>query len=213
MDNLPVLPEDVFESGLTAKQERFCFLVSQGNNATEAYKGAKYKVRSDASASANASRLLRNAKVKAFIKYLRQQAINKSIADLTEVKQGLTEIIRTRASNFIKMENGNAHIEADDKALKSAAIAEITTETVKIGGKDSPLSSDITKIKFRDMIPAARLLAELSGWAKPEGTVNVYNDNRQININAREKLFSKLDSIASKVQERTALEQPNGGGS
>ncbi|MDD5338468.1 MAG: terminase small subunit [Dehalococcoidales bacterium] len=169
MENLPAIEDEEYHSsGLSSKQEQFCFLVSQGLNATEAYRQAKYKVKTDGAAKSAASRLLTNVNVKAFIKYLRQKAIDATIADLVEVKQGLTEIIRTRPSQFVKLSNGNALIEPDEKAMDSAGVAEITTETVRIGGRDSPLSADITKLKLRDPIPAARLLAELSGWTAKE---------------------------------------------
>jgi hypothetical protein len=150
--------------------------------------------------------LLTNVNVKAFIKYLRDQAVSKTIADLVEVKQGLTEVVRSRAGNYIKIVNGNAVIVADEDSLKSAAIAEVTTETVKILGKESPLSSDITKLKFRDMIPAARLLAELSGWTKPEGSLNVNVNNTVNNVEARIAVFDPKEVALAIIEaERLGL--------
>jgi phage terminase small subunit len=207
MDNLPILDEDFHVSGLSPKQERFCYLVSQGLNATDAYRQAKYKVKTDGAAWTNASRLLSNAKVKAFIKYLRDKAVEKSIADLVEVKQGLTEIFRGRMGDYISInENGNVAVSPTDKALKSAAVQELTTESVNLGSKDAPLEATITKIKLRDPIPAARLLSELSGWAKPEGAVNV-NVNNINTVEARIAVFDPKE-VASAIIEAERLGLP-----
>ena len=182
--NLPVIDEEVFLSGLSIKQERFCELLvdpKKPRSAGRAYLDAGYKVKNVNIASAAANRLLKNVKVKAFIKYLRQQAINKSIADLTEVKQGLTQIFRGRMSDYVTVNvNGNAIVSPTTEALKSAAVQEITTRTERIGGGSRPITADITTIKLRDPVRAAELLSKISGW-HTDG-VNVYNDNRKIEI-------------------------------
>lgn len=192
--------EEYFLSGLSLKQEKFCLLVAREKNvrnATRAYREAGYKVNTDAAAWANASRLLGNAKVKAFIKYLREKSINQTIADLVEVKQGLTEILRGRISQYIEMdENGRAAVKPDAASLGSAAVAEITTESVNIGGQKNPLTADITKFKLRDPVPAARLLAELSGWTEPGG----------INLNFDQRRETKVVVIDSKQTAQTIIE-------
>jgi phage terminase small subunit len=179
MTDIIPIDEDFHSSGLSPKQERFCFLVSQGLNATEAYRQAKYKVKTDGAAKSAASRLLTNVNVKAFIKYLRDKAVAATIADLVEVKQGLTEVVRSRVSDFLQTDTeGVVKLKVGPETLNTRAIQEVNTETIFVN--DSPIKTQVSKLKLRDPIPAARLLAELSGWTKEqEPTVN---DNRQINI-------------------------------
>lgn len=217
MDTLPALPGEEYVSGLSIKQERFCFFVSRGLSAAEAYRQAKYKVKTAGAAKSAASRLLTNVNVKAFIKHLRDVAVAKSIADLVEVKQGLTQIFRGRMGDYVNVNaNGNVAVIPTNEALNSAAVQEVTTRTERIGGHESPITADITTIKLRDPVRAAELLSKISGWHSDAGA-NVYNDNRQININdnasAKDKLVSKLNSIAVKVGAGTANSKSDGGGS
>jgi phage terminase small subunit len=185
MDSLPILDEDFYNSGLPIMQERFCELLvdrKKPRSAGQAYMDAGYKVKNVNIASAAANRLLKNVKVQAFIKYLRQKAIDATIADLVEVKQGLTEIFRGRMGDYISInENGNVAVSPTDKALKSAAVQELTTESVNLGSRDAPLEATITKIKLRDPVRAAELLSKISGWHS-DAPPPAVNDNRQINI-------------------------------
>lgn len=52
---------------LTEQQERFCRFILEGKNQTDAYKAAGYKAKDDNVAKANASRLIANANVAAFL--------------------------------------------------------------------------------------------------------------------------------------------------
>ena len=63
-------------SELRGKQRKFADNYIKNGNATEAYVNAGYKVRSNKTARANASRLLTNANVKAYIeKRLKQLSL------------------------------------------------------------------------------------------------------------------------------------------
>ncbi len=76
------------------KQAKFCLEFLRTGNATEAYKAAGYTPRSDAVAAAAASKLLRNDKVKEYMKQLRQDMDGEIIADAFERRVKLTKIIR-----------------------------------------------------------------------------------------------------------------------
>lgn len=76
------------------KWEAFCQNYSKSGNATEAYKNAGYKVKTDAAANNNASRLLRNARVQARLKELGETKERKAIADATEQQEFFAAVLR-----------------------------------------------------------------------------------------------------------------------
>lgn len=79
---------------LSVKQEKFCLEYAKSGNQRQAYLKAGYKCKNDASADASASQLLRNPKVKARLAELAEEIKAASIADITEMQQTLTRIIR-----------------------------------------------------------------------------------------------------------------------
>jgi phage terminase small subunit len=72
----------------------FCLEYAKSGNARQAYKSAGYKCNSDESVDANASRLLRNDKVKERLAELAEEIKKDSIADIQEMQEILTSIIR-----------------------------------------------------------------------------------------------------------------------
>ena len=81
---------------LTVKQEKFCLEYAKSGNARQAYKSAGYSCKNDASADASASQLLRNPKVKEKLAELAEDAKTNAIADIQEMQEKLTEIIRQK---------------------------------------------------------------------------------------------------------------------
>jgi phage terminase small subunit len=79
---------------LTEKQRRFADYYIETGNATEAYLKAGYNVKSSDVAKVNASRLLTNANVKAYIDERIKQKDNQRIASQDEVLQFLTGVLR-----------------------------------------------------------------------------------------------------------------------
>ena len=86
---------------LSVKQERFCLEYAKTGNQRQAYLLAGYECKSDEAADANASRLLRNDKVKARLAELYEEAKNASIADIVEMQQTLTSIIRKQMTEEV----------------------------------------------------------------------------------------------------------------
>lgn len=79
---------------LTEKQKAFCDYYIETLNATESYKRAGYKVKTDGAARSNASRLLTNANIKSYIDKRLKQIESERIADAKEVMQYLTSVMR-----------------------------------------------------------------------------------------------------------------------
>lgn len=81
--------------------ERFCQLYARDGNASAAYRGAGYNPKSEASAYNSASRLLGYDEIRRRIQELtqeaREQALRSSIADIVEIRQRITEVMRGQA--------------------------------------------------------------------------------------------------------------------
>ena len=75
-------------------QENFCVEFVRCGNATEAYKNAGYKVRSDKVAGVCAAKLLGNARVQSRIAELRREMDSHKIMDAVERRELLTQFAR-----------------------------------------------------------------------------------------------------------------------
>ena len=75
-------------------QEIFCMEFVRCGNATEAYKNAGYKVRSDKVAGVCAAKLLGNARVQQRIAELRREMDSHKIMDAAERRELLTQFAR-----------------------------------------------------------------------------------------------------------------------
>ena len=79
---------------LTAKQRLFADEYIKSGNATQSYIKAGYSVKSEKVAGVNATRMLRNAKVKSYIDAKMAKIESHKIADAKEVLQYLTRVLR-----------------------------------------------------------------------------------------------------------------------
>lgn len=86
---------------LTIKQEKFCIEYAKSGNARQAYKSAGYNCKTDASCDACASQLLRNPKVIERLAELTEEAKDASIADIREMQETLTRIIRQQTEEVV----------------------------------------------------------------------------------------------------------------
>ncbi len=86
---------------LSVKQEKFCLEYAKSGNQRQAYLLAGYNIKSDEAADAAASRLLKNVKVKERLAELYEEAKNASIADIVEMQQTLTAIIRKQMTEEV----------------------------------------------------------------------------------------------------------------
>ena len=88
------------------KWEKFCQLYAMDGNATAAYKGAGYKVKSDAAAATCAHKLLRIAKIQDRLTELVYNARTieeqSAIADIREIRERVTTILRGQTDLEVK---------------------------------------------------------------------------------------------------------------
>jgi len=85
-------------AGLTPNQKKFADEYIKTGNAKQSYINAGYKARGNR-AEASASRLLRNVKVRDYIRQRNKEIDRDTIADMQEVKEFWTNMLRNRAAD------------------------------------------------------------------------------------------------------------------
>lgn len=90
-------------SKLTEKQKRFADLYIETGNGADSYRSAGYSVKSDNAAAVEASKLLRNPKVKSYIDRLIAEKDEKRIAKQDEILEFLTNVLRGKESEEIPL--------------------------------------------------------------------------------------------------------------
>ena len=105
-------------SELRGKQRKFADNYIKSGNATEAYVNAGYKVRSNETARANASRLLTNANVKAYIERRMKELESAKLATAQETLEYLTSVMRGEQTETVVTAKGlyrNVEVSAKDR--------------------------------------------------------------------------------------------------
>lgn len=94
-------------SKLTLKQEKFCQLYAATGNATQSFKDAGYSVKTQNAAGVRAHSLLKNnSNVKARLRELAEETKTQAIADIREMQETLTKIIREELDEEMLMTEG-----------------------------------------------------------------------------------------------------------
>ena len=115
---------------LPVKQEKFCLEYAKSGNQRQAYIKAGYKCKNDEAVDASASRLLRSAKVRERLAELAEEAKNASIADITEMQQTLTAIIRRQQEEEVIVCDS---VDGAQKMKKTASFRDIINAINTLG--------------------------------------------------------------------------------
>lgn len=134
---------------LTTKQRKFVVEYVKTGNATQSYLSAGYKVKSEAVAATNASKMLRIAKVKKAIDAKMAEIESHKIMDAVEYLQTLTSIARGETTEEQLANNGDVVTLKTKTSDRLSALREL--------GKRFPLSSDVEqKAMLRKLIADQR---------------------------------------------------------
>jgi hypothetical protein len=152
----------------TEVREKFCQLVFQGKAHIDAYVETHPACKSRANANDSAKRMMKGQWVQKRLAELRQLAETAAVMQRQEILERLSEIGRARLSDFVEADSDGAHIKVGLESAHSAALQEVITETVNIGGRDTKAVNRITKLKLRDPIPAIDMINKLRGDYAPE---------------------------------------------
>jgi phage terminase small subunit len=126
------------------KQEKFCLEYAKSGNQTQAYIKAGYNVKNDETAAANASRMLKNANVKARLAELAEEAKNASIADIVEMQQTLTSIIRKQMTEeVIVVESVGDYMTEARKMDKEPSIKDIINAINTLGKMQGAFTDNV----------------------------------------------------------------------
>lgn len=134
---------------LNVKQEAFCLHYAKTGNATESYKIAGYEAKTERAVYSNANRLLKNDKVKARLKELADELASDKIANIREVQEYLTSVIRGETTDDVVVTEGCGDGVSEAKIVKvrtnNVARIKAATELAKMqGGYDTKLQVELT---------------------------------------------------------------------
>lgn len=172
---------------LTAKQRLFADEYIKSGNATQSYIKAGYSVKSEKVAGVNATRMLRNARVKSYIDAKMAEIESHKIADAKEAMQAITAIARgetTETQAQLNPITGNwekTEVPADLKTRLTAWREML---------KRYPLADEISKVQLRKAVADARI---------SEAKAKALEDNGQ-------DIASALDSIMGKLIDESDKE-------
>lgn len=133
---------------LNTRQERFCLEYAKTANATESYRKAGYKAKTENAVNVCASQLLKNPKIQERLKELTEETRRESIASVAEIQETLTAILR----------------------------GDIKEQQIVIEGCGDGISEAVTKerdAQLKDRIKAGETLAKMFGAFDNSVKVNV----------------------------------------
>lgn len=185
---------------LTQKQEKFVLNVFNGMPQCRAYIEAGYSAKNAlATIDQHASALAHSDKIMARLAELRQKAEDESVMGVLERKQRLTEIARTKITDFMELGQDGSWVNLGPKTPKGGAIQEIHSRTEYDDNGANPTVH--TSVKLHDPL---RAIAELNkmekvyedGDRRPNQTLNQVVFNLQV---LSDEELNALEGIARKA--------------
>jgi len=131
---------------MTENQKRFADEYIIDLNATRAYRKAYPSARSDATASANGSRLLANAKVKNYIDRRLAEIRGGKIADAKEVMEYLTAVIRGESTAEVVVVENVGDYMSKARRIKKSPDEKERLKAAELMGKRHGIFTDKLKV-------------------------------------------------------------------
>jgi len=141
---------------ITLKQHKFVLEYLKSGNATNAAIRAGYARKS---ARVTACRMLTYANIKNAIAVVNKATDDKSIADILERKQTLTEIIRGRVGHFVTAGADGVVPNVGPENVNSAALKSVKSRCITMGEGGGKKDAVVTEVEVRDQVQA---IAELN---------------------------------------------------
>lgn len=131
------------------KWESFCLHYAKTGNASEAYRQAGYQAKTEGSVYTSANRLLQNVEVKARIAEIIAELSAEKIADIREIHEYLTSVIRGETTEDVVVTEGCGDGVSEAKVVKvrtnNVARIKAATELAKMkGGYDNKMTLELT---------------------------------------------------------------------
>lgn len=151
---------------LTNQQKLFCQeYLKLGMNATQAYMKVYKTCKKEETAMANASRLLRNDKVKEYIEELQSKVEEKAIVSIEDIVKELTAIAFTDRTKISKMVTKEKQLEKTTLVYKAVDFSDTDTldnETKKVIAGYKQTQSGLA-VETYDKMKALELLGKYLG--------------------------------------------------
>jgi phage terminase small subunit len=151
---------------LTNQQKLFCQeYLKLGMNATQAYMKVYKTCKKEETAMANASRLLRNVKVKEYIEELQSKVEEKAIVSIEDIVKELTAIAFTDRTKISKMVTKEKQLEKTTLVYKAVDFSDTDTldnETKKVIAGYKQTQSGLA-VETYDKMKALELLGKYLG--------------------------------------------------
>ena len=125
---------------LNIRQEKFCLEYAKCGNATEAAILAGY---AEKYAGQNADKLLKNTKIQDRLKEITEQIESEKIADIKEMQQILTTIIRQQMQEEIPLVVNNGDWSEVQMVEKKASIKDVVSAINTLGKMQGAFSDNI----------------------------------------------------------------------
>lgn len=138
--------------GMTEKQKRFADEYLIDLNGTRAYKVAYPRVKSDAAASVNASRMLRIAKVKTYIDEQLEKMHNEKTADAQEVLEYLTAVMRNEQTEEVVVVEGTGDGCSEARTMEKDTSIKDRVKAAELLGKRYSLFTDKMELATGDIV-------------------------------------------------------------
>lgn len=148
MSSIFLLCLEVMENGMTEKQKIFADEYIIDLNATRAYKAAYPSVKKDNVASAAASRMLGNVKVKAYIDEQLEKLKSERVADQQEVLEFLTSVMRGKKTEPLLVLDG----EGKQKVVDAIPPVQARTKAAELLGKRYRLFTDKQEVEVQGTV-------------------------------------------------------------
>lgn len=131
------------------KWEAFCLHYAKTGNASEAYRLAGYKTDNARSIYSNCNRLLKNDDIKGRIQELLEEMASEKIADIREIHEYLTSVIRGETTDDVVVTEGCGDGVSEAKIVpvrtNNAMRIKAATELAKMkGAYDNKLNVTVT---------------------------------------------------------------------
>lgn len=138
---------------MSVKQEAFCLAYAKSGNATQSYKDAGYAWKTEGSARVCAAQLLAKPNIKKRVAEIAEEARTAAIADIREIQETLTKVIRSeeREEQIVVEGCGDGVSEARiiKRAVQKKDIIKACEVLAKMqGGFDNTLKVEMTVPKF-----------------------------------------------------------------
>lgn len=131
------------------KWEAFCLHYAKTGNASEAYKNAGYDTKNPRSIYSNCNRLLKNDDIKTRISEIIEEMASEKIADIREIHEYLTSVIRGETTEDVVVTEGCGDGVSEAKVVQvrtnNTARIKAATELAKMkGAYDNKLNVTVT---------------------------------------------------------------------